>query len=196
MRIHTSSRLLSQPSAQPRLKGASGFALIATISVMVLLVMVALAMLSLSTIELRASRQGDAMAEARANARLALMMAIGELQKEAGPDQRITATGGITSNSAQHRHVAGVWGSWRPEPFSPSSNYDTTKDGKFRRWLVSHKDTAALERSTFAANGSLSDPVELLGRGTLGSTASSNDFVRAGKISVTSGRRGVMGSHG
>lgn len=192
MRIHTSSRLLLQPSAHPRLKGASGFALIATISVMVLLVMVALAMLSLSTIELRASRQGDAMAEARANARLALMMAIGELQKEAGPDQRITATGGITSNSAQHRHVAGVWGSWRPEPFSPSSNYDTTKDGKFRRWLVSHKDTAALERSTFAANGSLSDPVELLGRGTLGSTASSNDFVRAGKISVTSGRRGVL----
>lgn len=192
MRIHTSSRLLLQSSAQPRLKGASGFALIATISVMVLLVMVALAMLSLSTIELRASRQGDAMAEARANARLALMMAIGELQKEAGPDQRITATGGITSNSAQHRHVAGVWGSWRPEPFSPSSNYDTTKDGKFRRWLVSHKDTAALERSTFAANGSLSDPVELLGRGTLGSTASSNDFVRAGKISVTSGRRGVL----
>ena len=43
-----------------------GFALIATISVMVLLVMIALAMLSLSTIELRSSRNGGAMAEAQA----------------------------------------------------------------------------------------------------------------------------------
>ncbi len=38
-----------------------GFALIATISVMVLLVMIALAMLSLSTIELRASKNGQAI---------------------------------------------------------------------------------------------------------------------------------------
>ena len=61
-----------------------GFALIATISVMVLLVMIALAMLSLSTVELRSARQGDAVAEAQANARMALMMAIGELQQYAG----------------------------------------------------------------------------------------------------------------
>ena len=57
-----------------------GFALIATISVMVLLVMIALAMLSLSTIELRSVRHDDAMRTAQANARMALMIAIGELQ--------------------------------------------------------------------------------------------------------------------
>ena len=58
----------------------SGFALIATISIMVLLVMVALAMLTLSTVELKSAANGTAMDEARANARLALIMAIGELQ--------------------------------------------------------------------------------------------------------------------
>ena len=73
----------------------SGFALIATISVMVLLVMIALAMLSLSSIELRSSRHEDAMHTAQANARMALMIAIGELQKSAGPDQRVTATASI-----------------------------------------------------------------------------------------------------
>ena len=58
-------------------KSPAGFALIATISVMVLLVMIALAMLSLSTIELRSGQNAKVMGEAKANARLALMLALG-----------------------------------------------------------------------------------------------------------------------
>ena len=62
-----------------------GFALVATVSMMVLLTLVAIAMLSLSTIEQRSSGGGanDADRMARANARMALMMALGELQKAA-----------------------------------------------------------------------------------------------------------------
>ena len=74
-----------------------GFALVATVSMMVLLTLVAIAMLSLSTIEQRSSggsaNEADRMA--RANARMALMIAIGELQEAAGPDQRVTATASI-----------------------------------------------------------------------------------------------------
>ena len=88
-----------------------GFALIATISVMVLLVMVALAMLSLSSIEIRASRGNLAQAEARANARMALMIAIGELQQYAGQDQRVTARAEMFDESMDNGSWIGVWNS-------------------------------------------------------------------------------------
>ena len=69
----------------------NGFALVVTLSLMILLTIIAVGLLTLSGISLRSSTQGQAGAEARANARLALMMAIGELQKELGPDSRISA---------------------------------------------------------------------------------------------------------
>ena len=58
-----------------------GFALIATISVLLLLTMVAVAFLSLSALTVKTSRFEWAQEEARANARLGLMIAIGELQR-------------------------------------------------------------------------------------------------------------------
>ena len=79
----------------PRSRHSHGFALVATVSMMVLLTLVAIAMLSLSTIEQRSSGGGANEADrmARANARMALMMALGELQKAAGPDQRVSGDG-------------------------------------------------------------------------------------------------------
>ena len=92
-----------------------GFALIATISVMSLLILIALAMLSLSTIELRSSRLSDSEQEAKANARLSLMLALGQLQKAAGPDQRITASGNLIDAQIS-RGVTGVWESYPLDP--------------------------------------------------------------------------------
>ncbi|WP_035604928.1 hypothetical protein [Haloferula sp. BvORR071] len=66
---------------------------------MVLLTILAVGLLSLSTISLRASSREDAMATARANARMALMLAIGELQKQAGPDQRATGTADLAGTA-------------------------------------------------------------------------------------------------
>lgn len=71
---------------------SSGFALVITLSLMVLLTVIAVGLMSISSISLRSASRGDAMAAARSNARLALVLAIGELQTFAGPDQRITAT--------------------------------------------------------------------------------------------------------
>ena len=98
----------------------SGFALIATISVMVLLVMIALAMLSLSTIELRSSQNGRATAEAQANARMGLMLAIGQLQQHAGSDMRITAPADILDSS--YPPALGVWRSWEGSDHEASGN--------------------------------------------------------------------------
>ena len=113
------------PKNNPR-----GFTLIMTISLMVLLTMIAIGVLSMSSISLRQVNQSTAMAEARANARLSLMMAIGDLQKQLGPDNRITATAdqfltGTTSSGAAglpQKHYVGAYRSWdaavdlRPTP--------------------------------------------------------------------------------
>lgn len=94
----------------PRL---NGFALVVTLSLMVLLAILVLGMLSLSTISLRAGNQDSAQARARANARMAMFIAIGELQKQMGPDQRISANGAILASSGvRHPHYTGVWDSW------------------------------------------------------------------------------------
>ncbi|MCP5537164.1 MAG: hypothetical protein H7A51_13165 [Akkermansiaceae bacterium] len=175
-----------------RSSGPRGFALVATISVMVLLVLVALAMLGLGTVEMRASRQSNAMQQAQANARMALMIAIGELQKQAGPDQRVTATGWITDADAVHRHMAGVWDSWRPDPFNPPADYDAEKNGRFRRWLVSNADDAAVSTPSFAVDGTITNPVGMLGAGTLGAEGATEDHVNAGKVPVAGAHAGNM----
>jgi hypothetical protein len=112
-----------------------GFALIVTISLMVLLTIIAVGLLSLSAVNLRTASQGKAMAAAQANARLALIVALGELQRQVGPDQRITASAEVLGESSSVVHPAwvGVWDSnvrGRPD-------YTPGRPQSFRRWLVS-----------------------------------------------------------
>ncbi|MCF7676350.1 MAG: hypothetical protein K9M97_13460 [Akkermansiaceae bacterium] len=72
-----------------------GIALVITLTLMILLTVIAVGLLTLSSISLRAPNQSRALDTARQNARIALMLAIGELQRHAGQDQRITATADI-----------------------------------------------------------------------------------------------------
>lgn len=180
----------------------SGFALIATMSVMVLLVMIALAMLSLSTIELRSAQQGQAMQEAQANARMALMIALGELQKHAGPDSRVTAEAAILkpdphASSVKHPHVLGVWQSMG-ESLSHqdeitaqlySESYANKERGdRFMRWLISGEsasDFDAPKQSSLAASGEGTSI--LVGQGTLGSVQPQSEWVYAPKVSIRGG---------
>lgn len=109
---------------------ASGFALVATLSLMILLTLLAVGLLSLSSVTLRSSGQSSAQAEARANARMALMVAIGELQKQMGPDQRISANGSILSDSSvNHPHWTGVWDSWVAGPLASAPVNENYPDG-------------------------------------------------------------------
>ncbi len=85
-----------------------GFALVVTLSLMILLTVIAVGLLQLSSVSLRASSQGDARALARSNAMMALQMAIGQLQRTAGPDQRITGPAKLASADYQ-ASWAGVW---------------------------------------------------------------------------------------
>lgn len=76
---------------------------------MTLLMVLGLGFLSLSSIEVRRSLREDQAAVARANARIALMEAMGQLQKTLGPDQRVSATGEILGETAVNPHWTGVW---------------------------------------------------------------------------------------
>jgi hypothetical protein len=113
---------------------------------MILLTVIAVGLLTLSSISLRSSSQENTIATARANARMAMMIALGELQKEAGPDQRITARAEILDSKpdtpvvddVKQMHWTGVWKTGD----KPAEAQRTASMGSNRaqtaRWLVSN----------------------------------------------------------
>jgi len=133
-----------------------GFALVSTLILMVLLVLITMGLLGLSTITLRASSQDSATAKAQANARMALLLALGELQRHAGPDMRVTAPASIfhdeEASSSSNLAITGVWKSWegsdhvqsgaaaaRPIPpeYASKRQSASSAGGRFLDWLVS-----------------------------------------------------------
>ena len=88
----------------------NGFALIVTLSLMILLTVVAVGLLSLSSISLRSSASSASLAEARQNARLSMILAIGQLQLLTGQDTRVTA--GSMPSSPTSVKITGAWRSW------------------------------------------------------------------------------------
>lgn len=170
-----------------------GFSLIAVITLMVLIALICMGLLSLSTISLRGGQRAEAMLRAQANARLALQLAIGELQKHAGLDQRVTAEADIISSNgfagwnrnAGKKHYLGVYStkewhdrnsagqrpSWQP--------YDKNRNkNAFRRWLVSGdpQNLVTLDYAQSAPDPTSS--IEVVGDGSLGTNADAEDRVR------------------
>lgn len=141
---------------------------------MILLTVIAVGFLTLSSISLRSSSHGDIMQIARANARLALMLAIGDLQKQLGPDTRISVTAdqiasasdaSASSTPKTQRQWAGAYNSWAAA--TPSSARPTPE---FLQWFVSG-DPAKLKLKAFAdtALGSTAkESIEIVGVGTVG----------------------------
>jgi len=129
-----------KPNPKKPIVRQRGFALVVTLSLMILLTVIAVGLLSLSTISLRSTGQVSALAAARANAKLALMLAIGDLQKSAGPDKRITAPANLISTAAP-AGVTGVWKSAKPSFSNP--DYVSTKTGdNFLGYLMSNATPA------------------------------------------------------
>jgi hypothetical protein len=106
-----------------------GFALIVTLSLMILLTVIAVGLLSLSSIALRSSSSESNSSIARANARMALMIAAAELQKHAGGDQRVTGCADLLSATSPNPMWTAVWNSRGGEPaFLISGNEQSPVD--------------------------------------------------------------------
>lgn len=147
-------------------RARAGFALVLTLSLMVLLALLAVGLLSLSSVALRSSRQGEDRAIARANARLAMMQAIGQLQRTLGPDQRITASADLLGADTRQPHWTGVWRSTRQDGKSYIERNDlqgglrdtrTPTDSMSRNkpleWLVSGSMATNPDAPRAAVNG-------------------------------------------
>jgi hypothetical protein len=172
-----------------RCRPQQGFALVISLSLMVLLAVLAVGLLSLSAISLRSSSEAEAMAVARANARLGLMLALGQLQKHAGPDQRITARADILDEDIANPRLTGVWKSWEIKansPPSPSEYEEDARNEKFLGWLASSADGSAHIAVDFAGKPA-SEPAILWDEGSLGGSASDKDIVTASKVALSEG---------
>ncbi|QTN32617.1 hypothetical protein HZ994_09820 [Akkermansiaceae bacterium] len=202
----------TKPTLIPVFSARRGFALVITLTLLVLLSILALGMLSLSSIALRSSSQDDGMAQAKANARLALMVAIGELQKEMGPDMRVSGESSILDTNESTESIDGVaqsrwlgsydsWGTWlnatyaRPGSGSPLNIQDTYSKGRtnmFRRWLLSlprGMETNLDVPRTLAGI----DPSRLalmVGEGSLGTSPDADEVTKAYLVDV-----GTRGRH-
>jgi hypothetical protein len=163
---------------------------------MILLTIIAVGLLTLSSISLRASSQGQAMAEARANARLAMMMALGELQKTAGPDRRVTAPANL-AKATHPEGLAGVWKSWKSAASGVADQdyVDAKKGDGFLGYLMSNPDPAAtLDPQMLPAPSSLGS-TPLVSTGSLGNNLTNRE-ISAPLVPFKSGTASTAGNSG
>lgn len=176
-----------------------GFALVVTLTLLVLLTVLCVGLLSLSSVALRTAASGSYEAEARGNARLALMLALGELQKELGPDQRVSARAAILDDDSSspaadgvaHPHWLGAWDSWTSWLNDPEIlyTYDKGRSSRFRRWLVSHPDPAAPDDFPLPRTAAASETAVMVGGFPAGTAGAATDPVTAPMVKTTNNGR-------
>lgn len=184
-----------------------GFALVVAISLMAFILLLILGLTATLRVETVVSNQAMEMAKAEENAKTALMIALGELQEAAGPDQRITANSEILGDRVAQDHVLGVWlpmplqqnGSGdvrnsslteplntdqlRDEYVSSWDNGNKARDNRFLKWLVSGDPTDQtdinLPNSNIAASATHTTLVGANTLGTSNAAVASDDLLRA-----------------
>ncbi|HSH93846.1 MAG TPA: hypothetical protein VK968_06855, partial [Roseimicrobium sp.] len=82
--------------------------MIITITLLAFLVLLLVSLASLTRVETQVASNGQQMSKARQNALLALNIALGQLQKTVGPDQRVTATADIAGDRLGARLTTGA----------------------------------------------------------------------------------------
>jgi hypothetical protein len=142
---------------------------------MILLTIIAVGLLALASVEIRKSTSTEARSIAMANARMGIMLALGQLQSELGDDRRISADASIF-NTTKNPSAVGVWNGWSPNLGARSSAGSTPRvDYKgpksqtgFRSWLVSHSDPTKLRQLDWHLSDPAPDSAKLFSLATSG----------------------------
>ncbi len=133
-----------------------GFALLITITLLAFLVLLLVSLASLTRVETQVANNSQSLSQARQNALMALNVALGELQRTAGPDQRVTATADLVAGTHPSKiRWTGVW--------------DATNPTSAPTWLVSRANPTVAPVNTGAVPAPDADNIELVG-------ANSTDF--------------------
>ena len=158
-----------------------GFALVIALSLMAFVLLLLLSITTLVQVETQGSQIQMQQMEAEQSALLGLQIALGELQKTAGPDQRVTATADIfnVSNDPdfEQPHLLGVWKSFKQANSDTgdidyaAKERDADNNGDFVQWLSSA--TATNQKELAYADQALdpSNSIKLVGAGTVSDSA-------------------------
>lgn len=157
-------------------KARKGFALVVSITLMSILLLLIVALASLTALETQSALHTRQGIEAQQNALTALHIALGELQKYAGPDQRVTARADLQEGAkSPNAYWTGVYGNsiaadygHTPEKIATDltnpQKVDTTGTGspaKLLSWLVSGNETIPFDPTVdVGASGEIVTPPE------------------------------------
>ncbi len=142
-----------------RLRSSRGFALVVALALMGFILLLLVGLAALSEVENRRVQGELDMLAARANAMYGLKVALAELQKAAGPDQRVTARADILTPDVDNlaegtRYWTGVW--------EVETIVDSTDVAPDPVWLVSGAEGLSPEEG----HSPLVEQVELVGVGS------------------------------
>ena len=183
-----------------------GFALVIALSLMAFVLLLLLSITTLVQVESRSAQIQMHRMEAEQSALLGLQIALGELQKTAGPDQRVTATAGIfnVSNDPDFKqpHLLGVWKTFKQPnsdtddiDYAAKKRHEDDNNGHFVQWLSSATVTNQ-ESLAFSAQAPVTPAVELVATGSVTDSTTSGDpsgHVSASTIEID-GTNGSGGS--
>lgn len=181
-------------------KKKHGFALIASLTLMMLLTLLAVGIMAMASSQSRIAMQTVLQAEARQQALIGLDDAIANLQMELGPDRRVSASSGIISETegSISQHILGVWNSWSGPIYGKpvdgksgeiKSTYSQGRESMFRKWLISSRRPAELRSLQAVSDLGTRKPGQricLVGEGTLGKRLTGRHYVYADMLNMPS----------
>ena len=131
-----------------------GFSLVLVLSVVSFVTVLVIALASHTHVETRVATNAQQLEEARQNALFSLNLALGQLQRHAGPDQRVTGTADLEGSPTNS-----FWSAvWKRDPAASDSD---PHPELLEAWLVSGNESKNLNEPDYAKpSDTIPDPAE------------------------------------